>query len=131
MQVLLSEYQLDILRKCLKERVLIDTLESLPKTLNSTYERILLQIPEEYQHNTYVIFCLLTCAFRHVAPEEAADIVAVNLELKSFDKRDRLYNPSAILKFCPSLLVVSPVHAISDLLESNWHLDLRKLLLLT
>jgi ankyrin repeat protein len=92
------------LRKCYKKRDLLRALESLPKTLDSTYERILLQIPQEYADDASVVFKVLSCASRPILLHEAADIIAVDLASDSFDPEDRPNDPSAILAICSTLL---------------------------
>ena len=92
------------MRKCYKKRDLLRALESLPKTLDSTYERILLQIPHEYADDASVVFKVLSCASRPILLQEAADIIAVDLASDSFDPEDRPNDPSAILAICSTLL---------------------------
>ena len=83
-------------------------LKELPKTLDETYERILLNIPEEYFPDAQVIFALLAYGSRSVSVAEVAEAIAINLEEASFDARDRLADPCGVLKICSSLLTLSP-----------------------
>lgn len=98
------ECQLNTLRQCYKKRDLIRALDSLPKDLESTYERILLQIPQEYADDAAVVFKALCCASRPILLEEAADIIAVDLASSSFDPEDRPNDPSSILAIFSTLL---------------------------
>src|SRR5271169_3940105 len=82
--------QLDTLRTCLKRSALLKALNRLPKTLDETYDRILLQIPEEYQHDARVVFNLLAFSSRPISLGEAAEAVAIDVEQKEFDPRNRL-----------------------------------------
>ena len=101
------ECQLDTLRRCLKPATLVKALETLPTTLDSTYERILFQIPDEYLHEANVIFTLLAGAMRPVDVLEAAEAAAVNLEPEGFSKRNRLRDPLTVLTICSSLIKMS------------------------
>ena len=82
--------QLDTLRTCLKRPALLKALNQLPKTLDETYNQILLRIPEDYHHDARVVFNLLAFSSRPVSLGEAAEAVAIDLELKSFDSRNQL-----------------------------------------
>jgi hypothetical protein len=108
------ECQLNILRQCYKKRDLLRALDSLPQDLESTYERILLQIPREYADDASVVFMVMSCASRPILLEEAADIIAVDLASGSFDPQDRPNDPSSILAICSTLL--SAVEPRSDVL---------------
>ena len=65
--------QLDTLRTCLKRSALLKALKGLPKTLDETYERILLQISEEYRHDAQIVFTLLAFSPRPISLGEAAE----------------------------------------------------------
>src|SRR5271169_5711810 len=100
--------QLDTLRTCLKRSALLKALNQLPKTLDETYDCILLRIPEEYYHDAQVVFTLLAFSPRPISLEEASEAVAIDLEEKSFDPRNRLPDPCSILKICSSFVTLSP-----------------------
>src|SRR2546423_5654111 len=104
----LVKCQLKSLRKCLKPSALIETLKTLPETLDSTYDRILSQIPQEYYNEARVVFALLICSPRPVSLAEAAEAAAVTLKTKSFDKQNRLREPRAILEVCSFFVTLSP-----------------------
>lgn len=70
--------QLNSLRQCFKTRTLLKALDLLPKTLDSTYERILLRVPEEHRYDAHVVFCLVACARPPVPLSEADEIVAID-----------------------------------------------------
>lgn len=86
---------------------MLKVLRELPKTLDHTYDRILLRIPEEYHHDAQIVFNLLAFSARPISLAEAAEAVAIDLEQKSFDPRNRLRDPRDILKICSSLVTVS------------------------
>src|SRR5277367_4512092 len=100
--------QLDTLRRCLKPSAVRKTLKELPKTLDETYDRILLNIPHDYHHDAQVVFSLLAFAHRPISLLEAAEAVAIDLENGSFDPRNRLPDPCSILKICSSFVTLSP-----------------------
>ena len=87
---------------------MLKALKELPKTLDETYDRILLRIPEEYHQDAEIVFCLLAFSPRPISLQEAAEAVAMDLKEMSFDHRDRLQEPRHILKICSSLVTLSP-----------------------
>ena len=82
--------QLDTLRTCLKRSVLLKALKELPKILDETYNRILLQIPEEYHYDAQIVFTLLAFSPHPISLGEAAEAVAIDLEQQLFDPQNRL-----------------------------------------
>ena len=100
--------QLDTLRTCLKRTALLKALNQLPKTLDETYDRILLRIPEDYHHDAQIVLTLLAFSHRPITLAEVAEAVAIDLEQKSFDIRNRLPDPCSVLKICSSLVTLSP-----------------------
>jgi hypothetical protein len=99
--------QLETLRKCLKPSVLLRALEELPSTLDATYERILLQIPEQYHYDAQIVFSLLAFSARPISLGEAAEAVAIDLDQQVFDPGNRLSDPRRVLKICSTLIAVS------------------------
>jgi hypothetical protein len=77
------ECHLDDLRDTIQE--VHEALDSLPQTLDETYERILLQIPPKKARYASVVFNLLSSALRPVTLEETAEVIAVDLASGSFD----------------------------------------------
>ena len=111
--------QLDTLRTCLKRSALLKALHRLPKTLDETYDRILLRIPEDYHHDAQIVFSLLAFSPRPISLGEAAEAVAIDLEQKSFDPRDRLPDSCSILKICSSLVTLSPFEPKKNTWETS------------
>ncbi|KAI9838432.1 MAG: hypothetical protein M1837_002487 [Sclerophora amabilis] len=99
--------QLDILRSCLSSSALKKALKSLPKTLDETYDRILISIDEDYQRQAHIALQWLAFSGRPLSLDEVAEAVAVNPEQTSFADEDRLYDPHDILTFCSSLVTLS------------------------
>ena len=81
-------------------------LNSLPKDLDSTYDRILGKIREEDQDAALRILQWLAYAARPLRLFEVAEVVAVDTsENPRFDVEKRLQNPWDVLAICPDLLV--------------------------
>ncbi|KAI9704411.1 MAG: hypothetical protein M1836_007274 [Candelina mexicana] len=99
--------QLDALEKCLTLNALRKTLNSLPKTLHATYDKILLSIDEEYRHLSLNILRWLAYSSRALTVAEVADVVAISYEgLPTFDPDDRFDDPMDILTVCSSLVTI-------------------------
>jgi hypothetical protein len=97
--------QLDILEKCSSYRGLQKALNSLPKTLDETYARILASLPEEHKEEAIQLLQFLTYSERPLTIEEAVDAIAVDLNNDcQFDTRYRLPRPSEISRFGSSLI---------------------------
>ena len=95
---------------------MLKALDALPKTLDETYDRILLQIPEDYHQDAQIVFNLLAFSPRPISLGEAAEAVAIDLEQKSFDPRNRLEDPCSILKICSSLVALSSFEPKMDMI---------------
>ena len=100
--------QLDLLLDCVSVRDLRQALESLPKTLDDTYARILLNIDKQYNHyyrHILKIMQWLTFSARPLQLEELAEIVAIDTdETPRFDPERRWPEPRDILMMCSSLV---------------------------
>ncbi|KAI9791524.1 MAG: hypothetical protein M1816_003868 [Peltula sp. TS41687] len=102
--------QLDALTDCLDYELLTTALESLPKTLDETYGRILDSIPESYQYRATRILQLLAISERPLRIEEAVDAVAVDPKgPQYFNARNRMPEPREISRYCSSLVVVASI----------------------
>jgi Ankyrin repeats (3 copies) len=84
------------------------TLSKLPEGLDATYSGILTQIPKLYHQEAQVVFTLLISARRAISLAEAAEAAAIDIQTHSFDKSNRLRNPTSVLKICSSFLSLSP-----------------------
>lgn len=96
--------QLDILRTCLSPSAVRKALQTLPKDLDETYERILCSIEEESRGIAFTALQFLTFSARPVTLVELAEIVAINPRTSIFIEIDRLFDPSDILLVCSSLV---------------------------
>ncbi|EQB48109.1 hypothetical protein CGLO_12685 [Colletotrichum gloeosporioides Cg-14] len=82
-------------------------LESLPKTLDETYERMLLGIPEHAQECSQRILTALCCAKRSSTVPEVIECAAVELEPEPALNPDRrLEKAKAIEEACPGLVEI-------------------------
>ncbi|EPE36939.1 hypothetical protein GLAREA_09102 [Glarea lozoyensis ATCC 20868] len=70
--------QMDALKDCLSPSALRNTLSSLPKTLDATYDRILSRIDPEQHHQTQHILHCLAYSTRPLHLEEVADISTID-----------------------------------------------------
>jgi ankyrin repeat protein len=104
--------QLDEIEKCLTPAALRKTLAGLPKTLNETYERILLGINDAYVDQALMILRSIAFSFEPMEVEEVAEIVAMTPEMPDaapkLDRFNRLFDAANdILSICGSLLQLS------------------------
>ena len=90
-------------------------LKSLPQDLDSTYDRILGKIREEYQGTALRILQWLAYAARPLRLVEIAEVVAVDASKNPrFDAEKRLQNPWDVLAICPDLLTTVTLEPFSD-----------------
>lgn len=100
--------QLDALATRLDYRDLQKALNSLPKTLEETYGRILDRIPHEYMEKATAILRLLLWSERPITLAEIVDAIATHpYEVPGFDPIDRLPAPREVLQICPSLITIA------------------------
>ena len=101
--------QLKVLRRSFPSSIR-DTLETLPKTLDATYEHILLGIDEEKWEFAHRLFQCLSVSVRPLRVEELAEILAVRFDpgaLPRFHTGWRLGDADeAVLSACSSLITV-------------------------
>jgi hypothetical protein len=82
-------------------------LNSLPKTLDDTYARILCNIPEDHSQHAIRILQWLTYSERPLQINELAETVAVNVDGNPwFQEEERFPETQEILKICSSLVIV-------------------------
>ena len=108
--------QLDCLRNCLTVAQLQEELNRLPKTLEETYERILLGIDKNHLDNALKILQWLAFAARPVKIEEAAEMLAVNVSDPSFyDYNRRLLDTRDVANICSTLVTISKASIYDEL----------------
>ena len=89
------------------------TLETLPKTLEETYDHILLRIEESHRQNALKVLQWLAFAARPVRVEEAAEVLAIDLSREPrYNPNLKLFDPQDIMLLCPSLItrLASSIH---------------------
>ena len=117
--------QLDSLGNCLTLPKLRKALETLPRTLNDTYARILCDIDEEYQQYALHILQWLAFSVRPLHLKEVAEVVAIDInDHPQFDPQRRLPDPEDVLEICSSLIIVTQKSSDDDefdCLESKFY----------
>jgi ankyrin repeat domain-containing protein 50 len=100
--------QLESLKKCLKATAVRRVLTSLPKTLDDTYDRMLLSIDPEYVREAIAALRWLCFSQRPLLVEELAEAIAINPTANTpFDREECLADLYHILQILSSLVVLS------------------------
>ena len=82
------------------------TLDSLPETLDETYDRILCQIDPLSKREVLSILQWLTFSLRPLSLNEVAEIVAFDVDsVDKFNSENRLADPEDVLNMCSSLVI--------------------------
>ena len=105
--------QLDALKKCLKPGSIRKALQTLPKTLDDTYARILTNINEECRQEARRALLWLAFSERPLLLEEVAEAAVVDPDT-AFDPDERLPDPNYVLEILGSLVTVSSKGVSSD-----------------
>ena len=93
---------------CLTLPKLRKALETLPRTLNDTYARILCNIDEEYQQYALHILQWLAFSMRPLHLEELSEVIALDVnDTLQFDPQRRLPDPGDVVEICSSLITVT------------------------
>ena len=101
--------QLDSLRHCVTVNDLETALDTLPKTLDETYERILRNIPDN-QEKVHQILQFLCFSERPMMLGELAEVVTVAVDSEGkahYDSKNRMRDPSDVLTMWQLSLFVS------------------------
>ncbi|KAL2833732.1 hypothetical protein BDW59DRAFT_156533 [Aspergillus cavernicola] len=96
--------QLDTLRSCLSPSTVRKALQSLPRDLDKTYDRILCGIDEESRHIAFKALQFLAFSVRPVSLGELAEIVAILPGTSIFTETDRPFDPRDVVEVCSSLV---------------------------
>jgi hypothetical protein len=94
---------MEILRRCLRTRDINHALQNLPRSLDSTYERMLGYIDEIRYQEAYAIFNWLIASKRSLTLRELAGAAVVQLTAVAFNPEDRLDNLRDVLRICGCL----------------------------
>jgi len=102
--------QLDALKKCKKRSSILLALKQLPRTLDETYERMLLAIDEMYKAEARRALLWLAFSERPLSAEEVAEAACIDPDADpAFDKNDRFQDPrNNILEILGSLVSLVP-----------------------
>lgn len=115
--------QLDTLAKCRNRAMLRESLATLPKTLDQTYDRILSAISEDDCKFAMRILQWLTFSARPLSVGEIAQIVAIDVARDpAFDPDEVLEDPLEALNICSSLVTVTKNEAKGPRSPSGQHI---------
>ncbi|CAG7915968.1 unnamed protein product [Penicillium olsonii] len=100
--------QLDSLARCPHEEAMEEALESLPRDLDKTYERMLESIPTERKSDAIRLLQFLVHSKRPLTLAEVKEVIATKIENDSqgFYMKRRLFCETEILTYCPGLVIV-------------------------
>src|SRR6266550_6955524 len=97
--------QLDELKKCTKRRKTLDyILESLPATLEGTYDQILSRVPPADASGAATLLLWLAFANQPLDIDYLGVIVEFDVDKKDFDLDGRLSSSEDVIKICSSLV---------------------------
>ena len=121
--------QLDSLKKCLSLKSVQKALKSLPKTLDETYERVLQEIDEEYQHVALEALRWLCFSEEILKINELAEAAVFSAVVQApskekpfdvgFDPNERIQDPLDILGILSGLVITRSPAQRTFLGESN------------
>lgn len=105
--------QLDALKRCGTKPQIVEALKKLPTDLNSTYERILMQIPDEDVDHARRALWWLMLSRRPLTIEELAEAAVIDLNAEQpFDPEYRFFDPKEqLLEILGSLVLVTATPA--------------------
>lgn len=98
--------QLDSLGKCVNRLKLRKSLQTLPPTLDETYERILRSIDEDNAQYALRILTWLVYSQKPLRLDELAEVVAIDVENYDFNTEEVLPDPSDVIAICSSLVAI-------------------------
>ncbi|KAJ5675354.1 hypothetical protein N7462_008251 [Penicillium macrosclerotiorum] len=102
------EYQFEALRRCPRTEYYLDKyLQSLPRDLDETYERMLGWADEDYTYGARRILALLCYSYRPLSIAELADAYAVNIEKLQLNPGNRLLDFDGIKIMCKGFVEFS------------------------
>jgi hypothetical protein len=108
-----------VLRKCKKVDALRQTLETLPETLDETYERILSNIGNLDRDDAYRIFQWLAFSAHPMTLAEINAGLAIDVKNGClFSKDGQLRDPHDILAICSTLITIGDGGMFNDLIET-------------
>ncbi|KAF4944304.1 hypothetical protein FGADI_12788 [Fusarium gaditjirri] len=101
--------QLDVLAGCLSPRDIKTALESLPRNLDETYDRMIERIPIEKKPSAIRLLQFLVHTKRPLEVIEAVEVIATQIDLEPpcFSTDSRLFKPHDVLRYCPGLIAIT------------------------
>jgi hypothetical protein len=97
---------MDVLRTCISPAAINQALQSLPETLDETYERVLLGIPTNRSKDALRILQWLVFSARPLRINEVAELLVADPEgSPEFDLKRRPFDPQDIASYCGSLVI--------------------------
>jgi hypothetical protein len=99
---------LDSLAKCPHEAAREEALVSLPRTLNETYQRMIMGIPAEREIDAIRLLQSLVHSKEPLKLAEALEVITTPIENGSqgFKIKRRLFCETGVLGYCPGLVTV-------------------------
>ena len=121
--------QLNALGNCFKIAQINRTLQTLPRTLDDTYARILSDIEEEPSRDATTILEHLTHAEKPLHLAEVAEIVGVDLDTLEYSSDNLLRDPrDDILTICKSLVTIEVIEDGMDAVVKFTHFLIKEYL---
>ena len=97
--------QIEELRLCPNQRMLMDALKGLPKDLEATYDQILERINEMDMSYVTILLHWLVFGMRPLTLNELATVVTFDPMAGSFDSHLELFQPDDVMLLCSSLVM--------------------------
>lgn len=104
--------QLESLQACQRASAVRKALQSLPRTLDETYERVLVGIRPESQQEAITALAWLVFSKRPMTVAELAEGSVIDITsstIKPFETAERLFNPNSIVEILSGLISVTTV----------------------
>ncbi|KAH7186553.1 hypothetical protein BKA60DRAFT_503444 [Fusarium oxysporum] len=111
--------QLESLARCLSPKAIKIALRSLPRDLNETYDHMLQNIPSEYKSSAIRLLQFLVYTKRPLVLAEAIEVIATEIdrEPRGFNVDGRLCQNADVVRYCPSLVIITEVTKYGDIVE--------------
>ena len=103
-----AECQITALRLCKTEASIRKALKQLPRTLDETYDRILLRIPEEDRQMARSALLWLAFSERPLYLDEVAEAAILSPGFCTLNPEDRLFDSHDIIDMCSGLVTSVP-----------------------
>ncbi len=115
------ECQIDSLKKCLTENDIRTALKSLPKTLDETYQRILMSLEEEHRSMAKRALSWLAYAIQPLSIEELATAACIAPEENAtpFDPTHQIMEAKWLIDILSSMVIVTPKEKPNDWIETD------------